>query len=39
MFVRVGEHEGRIYLDLVNDAWQAVEIDPAGWRVVDSRTE
>jgi hypothetical protein len=33
VFTRVGEHEGRIYLDLANDAWEVVEIDPEGWRV------
>ena len=31
--VRVGGHDGRIYLDLCNDRWQAIEVD--GWRVVD----
>lgn len=35
VFVRLAGHEGRIYLDLCNDAWQAVEIDAHGWRVVD----
>jgi hypothetical protein len=33
--VRIAEHENRIYLDLANDLWQAVEIDQAGWRIVD----
>ena len=32
--VRVAEHEGRIYLDLADQAWRAVEIGPDGWRVV-----
>lgn len=36
VFVRVAEDAGRIYLDLGNDAWQAVEIDANGWRVVDA---
>jgi hypothetical protein len=35
VFVRIAEHEERIYLDLCNDKWQAVEIDEHGWRVVD----
>lgn len=35
VFVRVGERDGRIYLDLANEHWQAVEIDAVGWRVVD----
>jgi hypothetical protein len=33
--VRVSEHEGRLYLDLADDAWRAVEIDDAGWRVIE----
>ena len=32
--VRVAEQDGRIYLDLANAAWQAVEIDTDGWRIV-----
>jgi DNA polymerase I-like protein with 3'-5' exonuclease and polymerase domains len=33
--VRVAQVGGKIYLDLANVAWQAVEIDTQGWRVVD----
>jgi hypothetical protein len=33
--VRIGGHDGRIYLDLCNDDWQAIEIDADGWRLVD----
>ena len=33
--IRVGGHGGRLYLDLANDSWQAIEIDADGWRVVD----
>src|SRR6266446_6766989 len=33
--LRVGEHGGRLYLDLCDRAWRAVEIDAEGWRVVD----
>ena len=36
-FVRVAECEGRIYLDLVNEARQTVEIDAEGWKVIESR--
>lgn len=32
---RVAEHNGKLYLDLANDAWQAVEIDRNGWQIVD----
>lgn len=37
VYVRLawGEHHDRIYLDLCNDAWQAVVIDADGWRVTD----
>ena len=33
--LRVAEYKGKLYLDLCNEAWQAVEIDVAGWRVID----
>jgi hypothetical protein len=32
--LRVGGHAGKIYLDLGNKDWEAVEIDEAGWRIV-----
>jgi energy-coupling factor transporter ATP-binding protein EcfA2 len=32
--VRVAEADGRIYLDLADDARRVVEIDSAGWRVL-----
>ncbi len=31
---RLGMFAGRIYLDLGNDAWEAVEVTPEGWSVV-----
>lgn len=34
VYVRVAEHEGRIYLDLADQQWRAVEISADGWRVV-----
>ena len=33
--IRVGGVEGRLYLDLCDEAWRAVEIDSTGWRVID----
>ncbi|MBX3552902.1 MAG: hypothetical protein KF697_10615 [Pseudolabrys sp.] len=33
--VRIGGLDGRLYLDLGDDTWRAVEIDAAGWRVID----
>jgi hypothetical protein len=32
--VRFAEHEGAIYLDLVDDHWRTVQITPHGWTVV-----
>ena len=33
--IRVAGHGGKLYLDLTDDAWRAVEIDEAGWRIVN----
>jgi len=35
VFVRVAEQDGTHYIDLVNDARQAIAIDQDGWRIVD----
>jgi hypothetical protein len=35
VFVRVGEADNKLYLDLCDKAWRAVEIDGDGWRVID----
>lgn len=32
--VRVAELDGRVYLDLADQQWRAVEIDDKGWRIV-----
>jgi len=34
VFVRLAEKEGKIYVDLCDDEWKAVEIDANGWRVL-----
>jgi hypothetical protein len=34
LFLRVADHDGRIYLDLADEQWRAVEIDSTGWRVI-----
>lgn len=34
-FVRVGNSNGNVYLDLCDDAWRAVEVTAKGWRVVE----
>ncbi|MFO1153864.1 MAG: hypothetical protein U1E42_09420 [Rhodospirillales bacterium] len=33
--IRVGGLDGRLFLDLADEAWRAVEIDTTGWRVID----
>lgn len=33
--LRVANHRGKLYLDLCDRAWRAVEIDAEGWRLVD----
>jgi len=33
--VRIGEVDDKLYLDLGDEAWRAVEIDSNGWRVVE----
>ena len=35
LHLRVAQHDGKLYLDLCDQAWRAVEIDAEGWRVVD----
>ena len=34
VFTRVGELEGKIYVDLGDSAWRAVEVTSSGWSVV-----
>jgi hypothetical protein len=35
VFIRSAAADGKIYLDLANEDWCAVEIDTGGWRVVN----
>jgi hypothetical protein len=35
VFLRAGECQGNLYLDLCDPAWRAVEITPIGWRIID----
>ena len=35
VYRRVGAADGALYLDLCNPAWQAIEADSKGWRMVD----
>jgi hypothetical protein len=32
--VRIAEHDGLIYLDLADEFWRCVEINPRAWRIV-----
>jgi hypothetical protein len=34
--IRVGGLDGRLYLDLGDEKWRAVEIDATGWRVIEN---
>lgn len=34
VYVRVGGIDGRLYLDLGDEDWRAIEIDAPGWRIV-----
>jgi hypothetical protein len=36
VWIRVGGHDGKLYLDLCDETWRVVEIDNNGWRVIDS---
>ena len=33
--IRVAGYGGKLYLDLADEAWRAVEIDADGWRIID----
>jgi hypothetical protein len=35
VFLRTAEADGKLYVDLTDDAWRVVEIDRDGWRVLD----
>ncbi|MSR55051.1 MAG: hypothetical protein EXS09_17440 [Gemmataceae bacterium] len=32
--IRIADHAGRIYIDLADDEWRAIEVAASGWRVV-----
>ena len=35
VFIRVGGMDGKLYLDLGDEAWRAIEIAATGWRVIE----
>jgi hypothetical protein len=36
VYLRVAEQDGRLYLDLADEQWRAVDVGPDGWRIVAS---
>jgi hypothetical protein len=36
VYVRVAAHDGRLYLDLADAKWRAVEITSTGWQVINN---
>jgi hypothetical protein len=36
IYIRVGALDGKLYLDLGDENWRAVEIDAQGWQVIDN---
>src|SRR5262249_885371 len=34
VLTRIAQHDGKLYLDLADDQWRAVEIAPEGWRIL-----
>lgn len=34
--LRTARHNDKLYIDLANNSWQAVEIDQNGWRVIEN---
>src|SRR5215208_1648234 len=34
VYTRIAEQAGKVYVDLVNDRWEVIEIDATGWRIV-----
>jgi putative DNA primase/helicase len=34
-FIRIGEDAGRLYLDLCDNQWRAIEINNTAWRIVE----
>ena len=33
--VRLAEFGGRVYIDLADEGWRSVEVDPEGWRILE----
>jgi len=37
VFIRVGELDGKIYIDLCNDKWEVIEASSTGWKILNSK--
>jgi putative DNA primase/helicase len=35
VFLRIGQHQGAIYIDLGDAQWRVIELTPSGWRSID----
>src|SRR5829696_3144499 len=33
--IRTAGHDGKVYIDMGDDAWRAIEVSPKGWRIVE----
>src|SRR5215216_878975 len=33
--IRTAGHDDRVYIDMGDDAWRAIEVSPEGWRIVE----
>jgi hypothetical protein len=36
IYMRVAEHDGKLYIDLCDEQWRAVEVSKGGWKVLTS---
>jgi hypothetical protein len=36
VFIRTASHDSKLYLDLGDPSWRAIQVDADGWRVVDN---
>ncbi len=36
VFLRVATHDGKIYIDLCDEKWRAIEVSVNGWRIIES---
>jgi hypothetical protein len=36
VYLRVAGHDGKVYIDLCNEKWEAVEISKEGWKIIPS---